>query len=381
MNRTRPIGYFVHHQGRGHAERCAALVNALPRERPVTVFCARPDILPALPPQAEIVALPSLFERRGDEIDGGGALDRVPHPDTCHCAPLGWPAITDAMATLTQWFAQARPALIVADVSAEVAQLARLCSVPHVHVLQHGDRTDPGHRAAYDGAAGLLAPCAEALAQPGWAAWGDRVHYAGGLGASGVPSRAEGRAALGLAPSEEVVLVVSGGGGDGVPAAPLGVGARAMPSARWVTIGEVRRDWHATEPGNLRHMGWVDDAASWIAAADVVVASTGNTTVQQVLAAGVPYLAVPEWRYFDEQGCKARALHAAGLAHARPALPASAHDWRAAVAAARAAHDPDRQRACVDPLAARRAAGWLDALASDMSGIPAAPRRLALAGE
>ena len=41
----RPFGYFVHHQGRGHAERCAAIANALPRERPLTLFCARDDIL------------------------------------------------------------------------------------------------------------------------------------------------------------------------------------------------------------------------------------------------------------------------------------------------------------------------------------------------
>ena len=43
----RAIGYFVHHQGRGHAERCAALVDALPADRPVSVFCAKPEMLPA----------------------------------------------------------------------------------------------------------------------------------------------------------------------------------------------------------------------------------------------------------------------------------------------------------------------------------------------
>ena len=57
----RPFGYFVHHQGRGHAERCAAIANALPRERPLTLFSARDDIFPALPSHVEIVRLPSLF--------------------------------------------------------------------------------------------------------------------------------------------------------------------------------------------------------------------------------------------------------------------------------------------------------------------------------
>ena len=375
---TAPIGYFVHHQGHGHAQRCAALIRAMPTRRPATVFCARPEVLPSLPAHVGVRAIPSLFERRGDVA---GGLDRVPHPETCHCAPLGWPAITEAMAAMAAWFSNARPALMVVDVSAEVAQLARLCSVPHVHVLQHGDRSDPGHRATFDGAAGLLVPCAAALAQPEWRAWADRTHFAGGLGLAGpMPPREAARARLDIAANEDLVLVISGGGGDGVPAAPLGVGARALPWARWVTLGQVRRDWHATEPANLDHRGWVDDAADWIAAADVVVASTGNTTVQQILAAGVPYLAIPEWRYFDEQGHKARALHAAGLAYAMPSLPASAQAWRAAVDAARRTHDPDRQRSCVDPDAATGAAAWLDALATEMTGQRPEPQ-IALAGE
>ncbi|MEF3088056.1 hypothetical protein VLL29_20690, partial [Bacillus altitudinis] len=85
-----------------------------------------------------------------------------------HCAPLGWPGIRKAMAILADWFDRADPALMICDVSAEVAQFARLCSVPHVKILQHGDRSDPGHKAAYQGAAGLLAPFAPELAQPDW---------------------------------------------------------------------------------------------------------------------------------------------------------------------------------------------------------------------
>ncbi|MEM7490024.1 MAG: hypothetical protein AAF390_12970, partial [Pseudomonadota bacterium] len=118
LHPARPIGYFVHHQGRGHAERCAAILRALPPTRPVTIFCAKPDILTGLPPQARIVPIPSLFEWRGDEAPG---LDHVPEPQTTHCAPLGWPAITEAMTTIANWCAAERPALLVSDVSAEVA--------------------------------------------------------------------------------------------------------------------------------------------------------------------------------------------------------------------------------------------------------------------
>ncbi|SHI39959.1 glycosyltransferase [Wenxinia saemankumensis] len=368
---ARPVGYFVHHQGRGHAERCAALVNALPEDRPVTIFCARDDIFPPLRRGARIERIPSLFERPEDAAE----MDWVATPQTLHCAPLGWGSIRRAMATMTAWFDAADPALMISDVSAEVAQLARICSVPHVKVLQHGDRSDPGHRAAYDGAAGLLAPFHEALAQPGWdAAMRGKIHFAPGLGIdAGMPDAAAARARLGRTGDRPLALVVSGGGGNGVAEAPLGVAARTFPDMDWVVIGAVQRDWHATLPANLSLPGWVDNAADWIAAADLVVASTGNTTCHQVLAAGKPWLAVPEWRYFDEQIEKARALQAAGAATHLPHLPASAHAWQAAVARARADHDPHRQRALVAPRAAAETADWIEGLIGRLWRPAAAP--------
>ena len=356
---TRPFGYFVHHQGRGHAERCAAIAHALPVERPLTIFSARDDMFPALPARATIVRIPSLFEPSGNEA---ATADWVPTPSTLHCAPLGWSGIRNAMAVMTQWFADADPALMICDVSAEVAQLARICSVPHVKVLQHGDRSDAGHRAAYDGAAGLLAPFHANLAQPEWdAAMLSRTCFAGGLGVdTRIPERELARHRIGVAADEEMILVMAGGGGSGFAQAPLGVGARSRPGARWITIGPVVRDWHATEPANIEHRGWVDDAADYVAAADLVIASTGNTTCQQILAAARPWLAVPEWRYFDEQHRKAQALAAAGVACVRPHLPSSADAWGHAIDEALAMHRPTRQRAMIADAPAAEAACWLE---------------------
>ena len=273
---------------------------------------------------------------------------------------------------------------MICDVSAEIAQLARICSVPQVTVLQHGDRGDAGHQAAYDGAAGLLAPFHAALAQPEWGpAMRARTCFAGGLGAgpgtdTRLVERDAARRRVGVSADQEMILVMAGGGGSGFGQAALGVGARSRPGARWITIGPVERDWHATEPANVEHRGWVKDAVSHVAAADLVVASTGNTTCQQILAAARPWLAIPEWRYFDEQHRKAEALAAAGVACVRPHLPSSAEAWREALAETLAGHRPDAQRAMIEDAAAEKAAAWLERLAAGLWSKPAAAASPAL---
>ena len=367
----RPFGYFVHHQGRGHAARCAAVVNALPAARPVTVFCARPEALPPLRPGAEVVEIPSLFEARAS---GGAppALDAARTPPTLHCAPLGWPGIRRAVARLTAWFDAADPALTIVDVSAEIAQLCRIASVPCVPVLQHGDRSDPGHMAAYEGAVGILAPFDRRLddPRPPWMA--AMTHHAGGLGVrTASPDRAAARRAVGVAEGAELIVAVSGDGGSGLPLAPLTVGARAVPDALWLAIGRVAGEWHETRPANLVHRGWVDAPEAYLAAADLVVGQPGNTLTHQVLATGRPFLAVPEWRYFGEQHGKARALMREGVAHACETWPATPQAWRAALAAAKAC-DAGLARSMVDPRAADHAARWLEDLAARLWARPEA---------
>ncbi|RIV85624.1 hypothetical protein [Aurantiacibacter zhengii] len=357
----RPVGYFVHHQGRGHAERAGALANEMVAHRPVTLFCARTNIFPRLDPRIELCQLPSLFEANGGEPP---KLADWRTPDTLHCAPLGWHTIRHAVATIAQWFDTADAALFVTDVSAELGQLARIASVPHVAVLQHGDRSDAGHMSSYESAVGILAPYSRQLEQPERPGWmRDKTHYAPGLGIS--PSKrtdkAEARKRLNLPADKRIVLVIAGGGGTGTPTAPLTLGARDDEEALWITIGNITSEWHETPPGNLSHKGWVDNPEDWIAAADGIVSSCGNTTVHMVAAAGKPWIVVPEWRYFDEQLCKADALEQAGLAAVSRMWPSHVNSWRKLWDAA-SRLDHDAQQALVEPAAARDAADWLDGL-------------------
>lgn len=355
------IGYFVHHQGRGHAERAAAIAHALDPEAELTLFSARADIFPTLPATARVVQIPSLFETPDD---AAAALADLPTPDVFHCAPVGWRSITQAIATITAWFAETNADLFVTDVSAELALLARIASIPCVTVLQHGHRYDAGHRGAYESAIGLLAPYDISLEQADRPAWMlSKTRHFGGLGiAADTQDRAAARRRLGLSRDADIVVVVAGGGGTGTPATPLTLGARAEPASQWITIGEVMHEWHATPPDNLRHLGWVSDPACWIAAADRIVSSAGNTTVHMIAAAGRPWIVVPEWRYFDEQIAKARALAAAGVAIALDHWPAHVDAWRRAWASAETL-DLAKQRKLVDATASRRAANWLREIA------------------
>lgn len=359
--RGRPVGYFVHHQGRGHARRAAAIANALAPSRPVTLFCAREDIFPELADSVECQVISSFFEEDVPSPPGLAALDT---PETLHCAPVGWPQITDAVARIVQWFATARPALFITDVSAELGQLARIASVPHMSVLQHGMRDDPGHMAAYRSAAALLAPYASALDQPDEPAWkrAKTIHAPGlGIDTAKLGDKAAARRRLGLADGLEYVVVVGGDGGRGLPSAPLTLGARAEPETQWVTLGKIESEWHETPPANLVHLGWVENAEDWISAADRIVSSAGNTTVHLVAAAGKPWIVVPEWRYFAEQICKAEALDSAGVAaHAR-IWPSSVQEWARYWQAAFGI-EAETQRRLVSPDADREIAGEIESL-------------------
>ena len=367
-----PFGFFVHHQGRGHAERVADWVGALPTDRPVTIFSARDDIFPALPGRVRLCRIPSLFEA---EAPAPPSLAAAATPSTLHCAPLGWPQITTAMATMLGWMAEARPALFVVDVSAEVAQLCRIASVPCVKVLQHGDRDDAGHHAAYAGCVGLLAPYAAALEQPERPDWlRAKTLHAPAIGvAAATVDRATARARLGLDLAAEIIVVLTGAGGGGAPLAPLCLAARATPGARWLAVGAVAAEWHATTPGNLELVGWTAAPELYIAAADIVVAAAGNTAVHAILAAGRPFLVIPEWRYYDEQRRKAQALAAAGAAVLRETWPGSPAAWIDALAQTRRLC-PQRQRALAPPGGAAAAAAWLEELAIALWRMPATPQ-------
>lgn len=360
----KPIAFFVHHQGRGHAQRTMAVVAEFARDRPVSVMTAGPHLFDGFSRDIEIVALPNMI---GAAVPTP-RLYAEPTPPVMHCVPLGLPEMRRTMRTILDHLDAREIGLFVVDVSAEIALLARIASVPAVQIRMHGDRGDIGHLGAYEACVGMLAPFDERLEQDDYPApLRAKTFYSGGLCTSvdRVPERAEARARLGLDPDREIIVAVTGGGGSGTPYAPLTVAARAAPEALWLTLGPTHREGHETDFANLRELGWVPSVTDYLAAADIIVASAGDNTVHEVARVGGRLIVMPEWRYFGEQARKAEALVRLGAAVQAPQWPGDLQGWRDLLARARGL-DGGILRGLYAPDAAARAADWLEGLTDEL---------------
>lgn len=122
------IGYYVHHQGRGHLARALCIAEHLPE--PITGLSSLPA--PAGWP-GDWVQLDVDFATRQRPYDptAEGAL---------HWAPLRHNGLRRRMAQIADWIHRANPDAIVSDVSVEVASYARLMGVPVISVAMPGTR-------------------------------------------------------------------------------------------------------------------------------------------------------------------------------------------------------------------------------------------------
>ncbi|RPF71026.1 glycosyltransferase [Aurantiacibacter spongiae] len=358
----RPLVFFAHHQGRGHANRIMAIAQHIPENRPLVVLTAKPSQFDAISRDAKIVRLPDMIGAPSHSA----ALHDQPTPSVMHCVPLGVPEVREHMGIIAETLRHVDPALFVIDVSAEIALLARIMSVPAITIRMHGARSDAGHLAGYEASVAMLAPFDEALEQSDYPErLRARTFYTGGLCTTkdAIEAKQKARERLDLDPDRSVTLVIAGGGGSGTPYAPLTVAARAEPDALWLVAGPVHREGHETDFGNLRELGWIDNLTAYLCAADRVVASAGDNTVHEIARARKPFLCIPEWRYFDEQRAKARELERLSAAVTCETWPASIPEWQDVLARTDAL-DTDKLAALHDEGAARNAARWLEAQAN-----------------
>ncbi|WP_260578862.1 glycosyltransferase [Vreelandella populi] len=355
----KPISFFVHHQGRGHARRTMAIIREFSPDRPVSVMTADPSLFDGFEREIELIPLPDMI---GADVPTQALFDQ-PTPSVMHCVPMGVVEMRQTMRRILDHLDDTDTGLFVIDVSAELALLSRIASVPAVKVRMHGDRNDPGHIGAYEACVGMLAPFDERLEQADYPDHlRQRTLYTGGLctTAPEMPERAEARRRLGLDPDREIVLVLTGGGGSGTPYAPLTVAARAAPNTLFLTIGPLHLEGHETDFANLVNAGWVDNVVDYLAACDIVLASAGDNTVHEIAMLKRPYIVAPEWRYFGEQTRKAERLAELGAAVNMAVWPGNFIGWQDVLEKARGL-EVSALSELYSAGAARRAAQWLEA--------------------
>ncbi len=337
---ARPIGYYVHHHGAGHLARACVIRDAT----------ALPVILLGSGIGGDGIDLAD------DRFDAGfdGQDHAADRPVALHYAPYDHDGIRSRVARIAQWIEQERPAVMIVDVSVEVAMLARLASVPVLYIRLSGQRDDPAHLEAFRGAQALIAPFARDLEHPATPEWvRAKTFYAPGLtDATPAPSAANGG-----------VLVIIGEGGTSVTTQAIAEAANACPQRQWRVVGNMPAPRDC--PVNLMFAGWCESVADEVANASVVVGAAGNGVVGLVMASARPFVCIPEPRPFGEQFATAAGLQRSGAAIVCPAWP-DAHDWPAIIKSALAL-DPAGRRALHDPQAALKLARWREAQAAARS--------------
>ncbi|WP_377644851.1 hypothetical protein [Oryzobacter terrae] len=294
------IGYYVHHHGRGHLTRMLAVAAHLREELVGLSSLPAPDGWAGrwveLGPDDD----PAVADEDDADVRAGGVL---------HWAPRHHPGLGDRMAALASWVARERPALVVVDVSVEVALLLRLCGVPVVVTAMPGDRTDRPHRAAHDLADALLAPWpAEAHSRSWPESWTRKVWPVGGISRfDGLPRPTR----VGTAHDASRVLLLWGAGGRDVDDAAVRAAQEATPGWRWT-----ERSPDAPSPDL-----WLE-----LCTADVVVTHAGQNAVADVAAARAPAVVLAQHRPHGEQQATVEALSRLDVADGRSTWP-SAREW------------------------------------------------------
>lgn len=292
------IGYYVHHQGHGHARRALAVARHLRHE--VTGLGSGPR------PQGWPGSWQAL-DRDDTPAPDPATADLTAH-GVLHWAPRHHAGLLARHAQIVTWLTQARPLLVVVDVSVEVSLLVRLCGVPVVLGGMPGERTDRAHTLAHDLAEAILAPWpAGAHPGSGWPQrWWDKTWEVGGISAlADTPAPRGDGAPRSSAGGDRDVLVLWGAGGDGVDEDDLAGAREQTPGWRWTLRS-------GADTAGLRQD---------LTAADVVVAHAGQGAVADLALTRRPAVVVGQPRPHGEQEATLAALERLDLAETSRGWP------------------------------------------------------------
>jgi hypothetical protein len=326
------IGWYVHHQGMGHAMRFVAVAKRM-RE---------------LAPDVELVGLGSEPPKQWDGPWINLPRDDVPPPieaderagGALHWAPLMHQGMRQRSAITADWLVRYKCQLFVADVSVEMLVLARLYSVPTVAVAMRGRRDDRPHVLGYDVSRTILAPWPIATQEPIPERWKGKLVAVGSF--SRFDSLIDDTPVTHSEVVPKNILLLLGRGGHEVPFDKLVEAAASTPEWHWYVLGVSAQESGIENKRNLTMLGNIIDVWPFLLKADVIVGPCGAGTVSEVAAARKPFIALPQARPFDEQMVEARILMEHGLADVAWSWPDTA-SWPMLLESA-TSRDRDRWR-------------------------------------
>lgn len=324
------IGYYVHDHGRGHLESARAIAAQL---------------------RGELTALSSLeqpesWDHGWVQLDSDHAGEQASAPTAggaLHYAPLRCPGLRARMAQIADWVGDTHPALVVCDVSVEVACFVRLMGVPVISIALPGVRDDAPHTLGYSLSEAIVAPWPPGMVDIGWPArWREKTHAVGAFSRFDERPRPTPTARRG----ERTVTVMMGAGGEEIAQQDLAGAAAATPDWSWRTLGP-------------RH--WIEDPWPELCEASVIVTHAGQGCIGEVAAARRPAIVIPQRRPFDEQLSTARILERERLAIVSERWP-TPQAWPGLLESALALGG-ERWAAWNDGQGARRAAAVIEGVA------------------
>lgn len=281
MSKTR-VAYYAHHVGSGHL-RHAYNVARHPDFEVMVMSGAAPH-----------VHFDNFVPLGSDFVEGY----QQPLGAPFHYIPVGHDNVKQRGFQIVDALTKFNPDVVITDVSAETAALAKLCGYPTIVRLMHGDRTDRAHTDMFDLADGIIAYFGEAIDPSVNPEWKAKTTFAGML-----TLFPKAQAAV-----DGGVTVLTSLGGKGVDLASISEAAATTPEVTWTVVGHTQG---SVDGKNVNVVGLVDDPDPYLVGADLVVTSTGHNAVRAAINARRPMVLVPEKRMYDEQLRFAEALHGA----------------------------------------------------------------------
>ena len=283
--------------------------------------------------------------------DRESAADTTAH-GALHWAPLGSAGLRARMNSITAWLSEARPSVVVVDVSVEIVLLVRLHGIPVVTIAQPGERTDAPHELGYRASSAIVA-----VWPPGIPALRVADDIAPRIEAVGAISRIATAAPLPRDPRQIAVLGGFGTRGSSALDAAVAEARAATPDVRWVVLSRADKD----------------TVARTLRTSALVFAHCGENALAEIAASRVPAIIVPEERPHAEQQAMGVALGASGMPVsvvdvAANDTPPAQLDW-ARLVRETAALDGGLWRAWHDGGAAARAAAIVQRVAAATPGV------------